>query len=76
MKYLKYNAETGNVEDTSGVTYFIGHGISTFVLSSAEQALGRKIDKPEPLPTKDIIALKEQGFDAKDIIEMRKEGVI
>ena len=76
MKYLKYNEETGNVEDANGAPYYIGHSINAFILSDAEQAFGRKLDKSEPLSIKEILALKEQGFDANEIIEMRKEGII
>lgn len=68
--YLKYDSTSGNVTDAGGGLYFIATGLPSFNPDSLAS-------KPaEPLSTKEVLALKEQGFDAKEIIEMRKEGVI
>lgn len=70
MKYLKYDETTGDLTDANGTIYPLAAmtGLKAFDIDSTKQV--------EPLSTKEVLALKEQGFEAKDIIEMRKQGVI
>lgn len=66
---LNYDIVNGNVTDNEGNNVGNWPGLSEYELEDKDL-------EPEPLSPKEIIALKDQGFDAKEIIDMRKAGVL
>ena len=67
---IKYNPETGEVKLPSGAIYYESTGLNESNFIQLEPR------KPANIDIRDITALKEAGFNSKDIIEMKAAGVL
>lgn len=64
MKYLEYDEITGIIKDGGGLTVTTSLGYS-----------GIEIEKETISTTEEMIKLKNAGFTAQDIIEIKKAGL-
>jgi hypothetical protein len=61
---LEYDATTGNLTDITGAIITTWLGLSYFETEKGA------------VSTKDLVALAEAGYEAADIMEMKKKGIL